>query len=96
MRYNNNKFILICLVANNLFSCSLDSIKGILSAAFDRVNLDLTFVSDEPTSQGTMTTTSYILLWMLAIEIMGRCSPEVCTHVIVHICSTQQQFSVMY
>ena len=62
-------------------TCSIPALQTLLGAALGRVNLDLTFLDDsiEDTATGGChdNTSSYLLLWLLLIEIMSHCGPEV-------------------
>lgn len=60
---------------------SVPELRTLLSAALERVNLDLTFKVDS-SAEGVVNgchdnTSSYLLLWLLLIEIMSHCGPEV-------------------
>ena len=63
---------------------SVPELRTLLSAALERVNLDLVFGADptEDAGNGGHThTASYLLLWLILIEIMSHCGPEVRAHV---------------
>lgn len=69
---------------------SVPELRTLLSAALERVNLDLVFEAD-PTEDagngGHSHTAPYLLLWLILIEIMSHCGPEVRAH--VHLAGPQ-------
>lgn len=58
-------------------SLSVPELRTLLSAALERVNLDLVFEADSEDNGAHSHTASYLLLWLILIEIMSHCGPEV-------------------
>ena len=79
----------ILFLSLSLFA-SIPELRTLLSAALERVSLHLIFEVD-PTEDagngGHSHTASYLLLWLILIEIMSHCGPEVRAH--VHFCGSQ-------
>ena len=67
---------------------SLSSLQGMLSKALDQVDLDLVFLEDSHTNtqvQRCHNTTAYVFIWLLVIEAMSHCDPEVCPCMVVYL-----------
>ena len=52
--------------------------KSVMGAALEKIDLDHVFLEDSHTNlHNRAGTTSYLFLWFLILQAMGRCSPEV-------------------